>query len=84
VFMQKGDENLRQGNINLARLFYKRAADAGWAPGAFALAQTYDAHELARLNVLGGIQPDPKLATQWYEKARDLGSDTARQRLGQR
>jgi hypothetical protein len=81
VFMQKGDENVRQGNINLARLFYKRSADVGWAPGAFALAQTYDADELARLNVLGGIQPDPKLARKWYEKARDLGSDPARQRL---
>ena len=87
VFMQKGEENMRSGNINLARLFYKRSADAGWAPGALALAGTYDAEELARMAVLGGIQPDAALAKKWYEAARDLGSATAQQklqRLGQR
>jgi hypothetical protein len=87
VFMQKGEENMRSGNINLARLFYKRSADAGWAPGALALAGTYDAEELARMEVVGGIQPDPALAKKWYEVARDLGSATAQQklqRLGQR
>jgi hypothetical protein len=87
VFMSKGEENMRSGNINLARLFYKRSADAGWAPGALALAQTYDAEELARMEVVGGIQPDAALARKWYEVARDLGSATAQQklqRLGQR
>ena len=87
VFMQKGEENMRSGNINLARLFYKRSADAGWAPGALALAGTYDVEELANMEVVGGIQPDPALAKKWYEVARDLGSETAQQklqRLGQR
>jgi hypothetical protein len=87
VFMQKGEEYMLSGNINLARLFYKRSADAGWAPGALALAETYDAEELARMEVVGGIQPDPALAKKWYEVARDLGSETAQQklqRLGQR
>ena len=86
-FMQKGEEHMRAGNINLARLFYKRSADAGWAPGAMALAGTYDTEELARMEVVGGIQPDPALAKRWYEVARDLGSPTAQQklqRLGQR
>lgn len=86
-FMQKGEENMHSGNINLARLFYKRSAEAGWAPGALALAGTYDAEELARIAVVGGIQPDPALAKKWYEVARDLGSASARQklqRLGQR
>ena len=87
VFMQKGAENMRSGNINLARLFYKRSADAGWAPGALALAGTYDVEELANMEVVGGIQPDPALAKKWYEVARDLGSEPAQQklqRLGQR
>lgn len=81
IFMQKGDENMRSGNINLARLFFKRSAEAGWAPGALALAGTYDREELARMNVIGGIQPDRALAKKWYEVARDLGSATAEQRL---
>ena len=87
VLMQKGEENMLSGNINLARLFYKRSADAGWAPGALALAETYDAEELASMEVVGGIQPDPALAKKWYEVARDLGSATAQQklqRIGQR
>lgn len=81
VFMQKGADNMRSGNINLARLFYKRSADAGWAPGALALAATYDAEELAQMDVVGGIQPDRALAQKWYEVARELGSATAQQRL---
>lgn len=87
VFMQKGEENMVSGNINLARLFYRKSAEAGWAPGALALAATYDAEELARIDIVGGIQPDPALAKRWYEVARDLGSATAQQklqRLGQR
>lgn len=81
AFMRKGEENLRSGNINLARLFYKRSADAGWAPGAMALAGTYDTEELARMDVVGGIQPDAVLAKKWYEVARDLGSAAAQQKL---
>jgi hypothetical protein len=78
--MKKGEEQLRDGNVSAARLFYERAADAGLADGAMALAATFDAAELARLNVRG-IQPDPKEARRWYERARALGATAAEQRL---
>lgn len=81
MLMSKGEENIAGGQVNVARLFYKRAADMGWAPGAMALAATYDAAELERIGKVVGIQPDPKLAKQWYEKARDLGASEAQQRL---
>jgi hypothetical protein len=81
MLMSKGEENVRGGQVNVARLFYKRAADMGWAPGAMALAGTYDASELERIGTLGGVQPDAKLAKQWYEKARDLGAAEAQNRL---
>lgn len=81
MLMSKGEENVRGGQVNVARLFYKRAADMGWAPGAMALAGTYDAAELERIGTLGGVQPDTKLAKQWYEKARDLGAAEAQKRL---
>jgi TPR repeat protein len=81
MLMTKGEENRRGGQINVARLFYKRAADMNWAPGAMALASTYDVAELERLGARGGIQPDAKLAKQWYEKARELGAAEAQQRL---
>jgi hypothetical protein len=85
--MQRGDDSMAAGNITVARLFYQRAADLGWGPGALSLAATYDPNELAKLNVLGGVQPDRQLALKWYEKARALGATEAvdrLQRLGNR
>jgi hypothetical protein len=78
--LSKGNEQLDEGNVSAARLFYERAADAGLADGAMALAATFDAAELGRLNVRG-IRPDPKLARQWYERARQLGAGGAEARL---
>ena len=63
-----------------ARLFYERAADAGLAQAAMSLAATFDADELAKLQVRG-IQADAKEARRWYERARQLGAAEAEQRL---
>jgi hypothetical protein len=76
----KGNEQLEEGNVSAARLFFERAADAGLAEGAMALAATFDAAELGRRNV-HGIKPDSKLARQWYERARQLGAGDAEDRL---
>jgi hypothetical protein len=78
--LTKGNEQLDEGNISAARLFFERAADAGLAEGAMALAATFDAAELGRLNVRG-IKADSKLARQWYERARQLGAGAADERL---
>ncbi|HKD58751.1 MAG TPA: hypothetical protein VKD45_14650 [Hyphomicrobiaceae bacterium] len=78
--VKKGDEQLAEGNISAARLFYERAADAGLAQGAMALAGTFDATELAQLGVRG-IPPDPKQARRWYERAQQLGASDAEERL---
>jgi TPR repeat protein len=45
-----------------------------------ALAGTFDASELAQLGVRG-IQPDPKQARRWYERAQQLGASDAEERL---
>jgi TPR repeat protein len=58
-------------------MFYERAADAGLAQGALALAATVDPDELARRQVVGGLRPDPAAAKRWYECARELGADDA-------
>ena len=79
--VERGDEIMRTGKVTAARLLYQRAAETGSAPGALALGATYDAQELAATNVVGGVQPDPKLARQWYGMARDLGSPEAARRL---
>jgi hypothetical protein len=78
--MKKGNEQLEEANISAARLFYERAADAGLAEAAMALAATYDAAELPRLNVRG-VRSDPNEAKRWYERARQLGAADADQRL---
>jgi hypothetical protein len=36
---------------------------------------------LRKLNAKGGITPDVALAHTWYEKAKDLGSTVAPERL---
>jgi hypothetical protein len=78
--LQKGDEQLAEGNVSSARLLFEKAADAGLAQAAMSLAATYDKAELARIGVRG-IQPDDKLAKQWYERALQLGAREAEQRL---
>jgi hypothetical protein len=76
----KGKELIGQGNIQPARALFRRAAEAGLAESALALAGTYDPHELARLRVVG-LQPDIAAARQWYTKARELGAEEAAGRL---
>jgi len=78
--VKRGDEQLAEGNVAAARLFYERAADAGLAQGAMALAGTFDAEELTRLGVRG-IPPDAKEARRWYERAHQLGASDAEERM---
>lgn len=78
--VKKGDQQLAEGGIAQARLLYERAAEAGLAEGAMAVAATYDPVELNRLRVRG-FSPDPAAARKWYERARQLGAREAEQRL---
>jgi TPR repeat protein len=81
LMMRSGAELMTNGDVAGARLLYQRAAEAGEAVAAFALAETYDPLVLRKLNARGGIAPDVALAQSWYEKARDLGSANAPERL---
>jgi hypothetical protein len=78
--LKKGEEQLAQGLVAPARLFFERAADLGLAQAAMALGATYDAAELDKPN-LRGISPDAKQAKRWYERARQLGASEADIRL---
>jgi TPR repeat protein len=80
--MKKGDALLEDGDVSAARLFFERAADAGLAEAAMALAATYDKAEIERLK-LRGILPDAKEARRWYDRARLLGASGAEARLRQ-
>ena len=76
----KGVEQLERGNVYAARKFFERAAEAGLAQSAVALAGTYDPDELAKMRVVG-MQPNIEAARKWYEKARELGAVEASERL---
>ncbi len=78
--VSQGLRHQEQGNIGAARLFFQRAAEAGFALGAIRLAATFDPMELARLNVQG-VRPDRDEARRWYERARELGATDADERL---
>jgi TPR repeat protein len=78
--LQRGTDFLESGDIASARLLLRRPAEAGNAEAALALGSTYDPLVLQQLGVVG-VAPDVALARQWYQKAADLGSGDARQRL---
>jgi hypothetical protein len=78
--LEQGKRYLEQGNIAVARQFYRRAANAGLAEGAMRLGETYDATELARLGVQG-VVADRAQALKWYERAHELGAPEADGRL---
>jgi TPR repeat protein len=58
----------------------KHVAEGGSAEAAFVLAGTFDSAVLANLRAIG-VQGDPAKARAWYERAAELGSLEARQRL---
>ena len=70
------------GDIPPARLLLERAADAQEAGAALLLAQTYDPAVLGTPDARS-ITPDPATARAWYQKAAQLGSTDAKQRLAQ-
>ena len=72
---------LGQNDIAGARLIFHYLAHHGSPRGAFALAESYDPLVLRKLRTVGGIAPDAALAQSWYEKARDMGSAVAPERI---
>lgn len=78
--VQRGEQDLANGNVAQARAFFTRAADSGLARGALMLASTFDPGELSRLKVQG-VQANPAEARKWYERARELGAPEAADRL---
>lgn len=79
--MRVGVELMTYGEVTAARTMFQRVAEAGGAAGAFALAETYDPLVLGGLRLQERIMPDAALARTWYERARDLGSPEARDRI---
>lgn len=80
ILRKQGDQYVAAGDFVGARVVLERAAAAGDASAALALAATYDPVVLTRFKVKG-LTPDIVKAGFWYEKARELGSPEAPRRL---
>jgi hypothetical protein len=72
---------LASGDIPVARLLLERAAEVE-PSAAFLLAETYDPAVLGTPDTRS-ITPDPAAARLWYQRAAQLGSTDAQQRLAQ-
>ncbi len=79
-FVARGEQEIANGQVAIARQFFLRAAQAGLARGALLLAATYDPRELAHWGVQG-VLPNLQEARKWYERARELGAPEAAERL---
>ena len=80
TLINRGTDSLKSGDLVSARLLLRRAAEAGSASAALMLGTTYDPLSIQQLGAMG-VVPDVAQARQWYEKAAELGSDAAWQRL---
>jgi hypothetical protein len=80
ALLEHGQQSIAKGDLAAARALFQRAAEAGDAIAAFALAETYDPIALKRLGEQG-FAPDIAMARTWYERAQKFGSNSAAQRL---
>jgi TPR repeat protein len=81
MFVDRAQVFLKSGDFAAARLLLRRAADAGSASATLMLGETFDPVFIRELGAIG-FEPDVAQAREWYQKAADLGSDIAAQRLG--
>jgi TPR repeat protein len=80
TLINRGTDSLKSGDLASARLLLRRAAEAGSASAALMLGTTFDPLVIQQLGAIGVVS-DVAQARQWYEKAVELGSDAASQRL---
>jgi hypothetical protein len=80
ILLKRGQDALNNGDLVAARLLLQRAATAGSADGALALAQTFDPAVIGRLGAVG-VAADAAKAREWYQKAARLGSGLAAQQV---
>ncbi len=78
ILLERGDKLLLLGDIVSARQLYQHAFQQGDQFAAARIGSTYDPRIFSQLGVQG-LQPDSKLALDWYNKAVDAGDESAKQ-----
>ena len=67
----KGEAILRASDLATARLYFRRAAEAGDMRGALGMARSFDSEVLKELRLFG-VRADASQAQEWYARARKL------------
>jgi predicted double-glycine peptidase len=80
VFIRRGNDLLRLGDVSAARLFFERAANLGSAHGALLLGQTFDWLYVRQAGGVG-VRFDMEKAVEWYRKSAEMGDAEAHKRL---
>ena len=80
TLVERGRALFDAGDLAAARLFFRRAANAGDAAAALAMGSTYDPDVLSK-RFIRGTGANAEEARIWYEKARELGSPEGTGRL---
>jgi TPR repeat protein len=80
ILVERGKHFIASGDLAAARVVLRRAAESKDAEAALALGSTYDPLILRKLKTFG-FAGDLEVARGWYEKAKELGSEEAQQRI---
>jgi hypothetical protein len=80
VLISRANDFLKTGDFSAARIWLKRGAEYGSADAALMLGKTFDPLFLHETGAVG-IEPDIAQCRHWYQKAMELGSEAAAQRL---
>jgi len=80
ALVERGRALFDAGDLAAARLFFRRAANAGDAAAALAMGSTYDPDVLSK-RFVRGIGANAEEARIWYERAREMGSPEGKGRL---
>ena len=80
ALVERGRALFDAGDLAAARLFFRRAANAGDAAAALAMGSTYDPDVLSK-RFIRGTGANAEEARVWYEKAREMGSPEGKGRL---
>jgi hypothetical protein len=80
LLMERSRELISEGDVAAARTALLRAAEERDARAALVLGATYDPIMLSSVPTVG-LAADVSLARGWYERAKELGSREAQERL---
>ena len=78
--LERAKQHIKAGLIAAARMIYKKLADEGSAQAAYELGQTFDP-DFLKSTAIVGLTPDIDQARKWYQKAAEMGLDSARAKV---